>query len=210
MHHDLWDYDNTSAPKLMTVKHNGKTVDVVAQAGKTGFLYVFDRVTGEPIWPIEERPVPTKTDVPGEQVWPTQPFPTAPPPFARQTFTVDDINPYMLTPRGAGTVQAAHRQRARNEGLFTPIGFSEAIHMPGNNGGSNFGSTSSNPTDGTRLRDQLRHSGDHAASHTAGSGGSWRAAVAAAGAGGPGLGIFQRDCQACHGADRAGTRMARR
>ena len=148
VHHDLWDYDNTSAPQLTTIRQNGRTIDVVAMAGKTGFLYVFNRVTGEPIWPIEERPVPTKTEVPGEQVWPTQPFPTKPPPFARQTFTVDDINPYLLTPEE----REQFRQRvtkARNEGLFTPIGFSEVIHMPGNNGGSNFGSTSSNPSDGT-------------------------------------------------------------
>ena len=74
VHHDLWDYDNVSAPQLVTVQHNGQRVDAVAFAGKTGFLYVFDRVTGGPLWPIEERPVP-KSDVPGEQAWPTQPFP---------------------------------------------------------------------------------------------------------------------------------------
>src|SRR5262249_47364174 len=63
---------------------------------KTGFLYVFNRVTGAPLWPIEERPVP-KSDVPGEQAWPTQPFPTKPPAFAKQTFSVDDVNPWLLT-----------------------------------------------------------------------------------------------------------------
>src|SRR5206468_2362217 len=94
VHHDLWDYDLTTAPKLLTVKHNGQMVDVVAQASKSGFLYVFNRATGEPLWPIEERPVP-QTDVPGEESWPTQPFPTKPPPFARQRFTVDDVNPYV-------------------------------------------------------------------------------------------------------------------
>ena len=94
VHHDLWDYDPTAAPKLLTVKHNGKNVDVIAQATKFGFLYVFDRVTGKPLWPIEERPVP-QSDMPGEHSWPTQPFPTAPPPFARQKFGVDDINPYL-------------------------------------------------------------------------------------------------------------------
>src|SRR4051812_36283763 len=73
VHHDLWDYDNTSAPQLTTIRQNGKAVDVVAMAGKTGFLYV-NRVTGAPIWPIEERPVPTKTEVPGEMVWPTRRF----------------------------------------------------------------------------------------------------------------------------------------
>jgi quinoprotein glucose dehydrogenase len=109
---------------------------------------VFNRVTGEPIWPIEERPVPQKTTVPGEEVWPTQPFPTAPPPFSRQKFTVDDLNPYILTPQE----REQFRQRilkARNEGPFTPIGFDEVIHMPGNQGGSNWGSTAGNPTDGS-------------------------------------------------------------
>ena len=93
VHHDLWDYDLTAAPKLLTVRHNGKPVDIVAQASKSGFLYVFERLTGKPLWPIEERPVP-KSDVPGE-VWPTQPFPTRPPPFARQEFTPEAVNPFM-------------------------------------------------------------------------------------------------------------------
>ena len=97
VHHDLWDYDNTAAPQLTTIRHNGQLVDVVAQAGKTGFLYVFNRVTGEPIWPIEERPVP-KSDVPGEESWPTQPFPTNPPPFAKQSLNENEINQYILTP----------------------------------------------------------------------------------------------------------------
>ena len=90
VHHDLWDFDGNAAPQLTTIKRNGKSIDVVALAGKTGFLYVFDRETGAPIWPIEERPVP-KSEMPGEQSWPTQPFPTAPPPFSKQAFTADDI-----------------------------------------------------------------------------------------------------------------------
>ena len=94
VHHDLWDYDNTAPPQLITVRHNGKKVDAVAMAGKTGFLYVFNRVTGEPLWPIEERKVPA-SDVPGEQSWPTQPFPTVVPPFGRQSFTVSEISPYL-------------------------------------------------------------------------------------------------------------------
>ena len=79
VHHDLWDYDLATAPKLLTVKHDGRDVDVVAQASKHGFLFVFDRVIRAPLWPIEERPVP-QSDVPGEQTSPTQPFPTLPPP----------------------------------------------------------------------------------------------------------------------------------
>jgi len=204
VHHDLWDYDNTSAPQLTTIKQNGKTIPVVAMAGKTGFLYVFDRVSGKPVWPIEERPVPTRTEVPGEQVWPTQPFPTNPPPFARQKFTVDDINPFMLT----DAEREQFKQRiaaARNEGLFTPIGFGEAIHMPGNNGGSNFGSTSSNPNDGTvyvisydiPAIMRLLTPAEAAARGNRGRG--------AGGAGGPGLAVFQQNCVVCHGADRSGT-----
>jgi len=205
VHHDLWDYDNTSAPQLTNIKKDGKSIPVVAMAGKTGFLYVFNRVTGEPIWPIEERPVPTKTEVPGEQVWPTQPFPTSPPPFARQKFGPDDVNPYLITP----AEQEQFKQRiaaARNEGLFTPIGFTDTIHMPGNNGGSNFGSTSSNPNDGTvyvisydiPAIIRLLTPEEAAARGGRGRGGAGAAA-------GPGLAVFQRDCQVCHGADRAGT-----
>ena len=93
VHHDLWDYDLPQAPKLLTLRQNGRNIDVVAQATKTGFIFVFDRKTGQPIFPIEERPVP-QSDVPGEKSWPTQPFPTKPAPFARQSFTEKDINPY--------------------------------------------------------------------------------------------------------------------
>jgi quinate dehydrogenase (quinone) len=148
VHHDIWDLDNNSAPQLTIIRRGGRTIDVVAMASKTGYLYVFDRVTGEPIWPIEERPVPQHTDVPGEALWPTQPIPTIPPPFSRQKFTVDDLNPYILTP----TERDEFRRRivkARNDGPFTPIGFDEVLHMPGNHGGSNWGSTAANPTDGS-------------------------------------------------------------
>jgi glucose dehydrogenase len=148
VHHDIWDLDNNSAPQLTTIKQNGRNIDVVAVASKTGYLYVFDRVTGKPIWPIEERPVPQHTMVPGEELSPTQPFPTAPPPFTRQKFTADDLNPYILTPEE----REQFRQRilkARNDGNFTPIGFDDVIHMPGNQGGSNWGSTAANPADGT-------------------------------------------------------------
>ena len=120
VHHDLWDYDNNAAPQLITVRHNGKPIDAVAQSTKQGFLFVFDRVTGKPLWPVEERPVP-KSLMPGEQAWPTQPYPTVPPPFARQHMTADDVNPFILT----ADERAAWRERVskmRNEGLFTPPG----------------------------------------------------------------------------------------
>ncbi len=145
VHHDLWDYDLPVAPKLLTVKHNGKNVDVVAQATKFGFLFVFDRVTGEPLWPIVERPVP-QSDVPGEWSSPTQPFPTSPPPFARQSFTEKDIDPFATEAE-----QAAIRdllKNSRNEGLFTPPSFRGSISAPGHNGGANWGMVAVNPTKG--------------------------------------------------------------
>ena len=116
-------------------------------ASKTGYLYVFDRVSGKPIWPIEERPVPQGTHVPGEKLSPTQPFPTKPEPFARQSFGVDDLNPHILTPEEREKFKA-RIAKARNEGPFTPIGFEDVIHMPGNQGGSNWGSTAGESRDG--------------------------------------------------------------
>ena len=145
VHHDLWDYDLPVAPKLLTVRHEGKNVDIVAQATKFGFLFVFDRVTGEPLWPIEERPVP-QSDVPGEWSSPTQPFPTKPPPFARQSFTEKDINPFVTEPE-----QEAIREllkNSRNEGLYTPPSLRGSISMPGHNGGANWGMVAVNPSKG--------------------------------------------------------------
>ncbi|MCY4598822.1 MAG: PQQ-binding-like beta-propeller repeat protein, partial [Acidobacteria bacterium] len=96
VHHGVWDYDFTSPPNLITINVDGREIDAVAEVSKQGFTYVFDRVTGEPVWPIEERPVDTDTDVPGEVLYPTQPFPTKPPPFAGQGTSLDDAND--LTP----------------------------------------------------------------------------------------------------------------
>ena len=145
VHHDLWDYDLPQAPKLLTVTHNGRQVDVVAQATKHGFLFVFDRVTGAPLWPIEERPVPA-SDVEGERAWPTQPFPTAPPPFARQKFTEADINP--LLPEADKARLREQFKTWRNEGLFTPPSLRGTVQIPGNNGGANWGSSAVDPIKG--------------------------------------------------------------
>lgn len=145
VHHDIWDYDNATAPKLLTVRHDGKTLDVVAQLGKQGFVWVFNRLTGAPLWPIEERPVP-RSEMPGEVTWPTQPFPAKPPPFARQKFTVDDLNPY-LDPQD----RARFRDEilsARNQGLFTPPSRQPTIEMPGNNGGANWSGAAVDPAEG--------------------------------------------------------------
>ena len=116
VHHDIWDYDNDSTPMLTTVLHNGKKVDVVAQAGKVGFLWVFNRETGEPLWPIEERPV-LKSDMPGEETWPTQPFPSKPPPFARQSFTVKDLSPF-LEPAEREQLSERDAERAQRGSIY--------------------------------------------------------------------------------------------
>ena len=146
VHHDLWDYDLAAAPKLLTVRQNGKPVEIVAQAGKTGFLYVFERLTGKPLWPIEERAVP-KSDVPGEVSSPTQPFPTKPPPFARQVFTPDDVNPFM-----SAEEQEKLRQAVRDtdhKGVFTPSShLRHHIQFPGAWGGANWGSVAADPGTG--------------------------------------------------------------
>ncbi len=146
VHHDIWDFDGSATPQLVTVTHDGKKVDAVAQAGKTGFLYVFDRATGKPLWPIEERSVPP-SHVPGEVAAATQPFPTAPPPFARQSFTADDVDPYVLS----AADQTAWKRRinkAVNLGLFTPPAETETVEMPGNRGGANVGMSAADPARG--------------------------------------------------------------
>jgi quinoprotein glucose dehydrogenase len=145
VHHDLWDYDLPQAPKLLTIRQNGRNIDVVAQATKHGFLFVFERETGRPIWPIEERPVP-QSDVPGECSSPTQPFPTRPAAFARQSFTVKDINPYL--PEAERQALAERFKYLRNDGLFTPPSFEGSISMPGHNGGANFQTSAVDPTRG--------------------------------------------------------------
>jgi len=146
VHHDIWDYDDATAPKLLTVVHEGKRVDAVAQLSKQGFVWVFNRVTGEPLFPIEERPVP-RTDVPGEETWPTQPFPLKPPPFARQKFTADDLNQFITDPQERSRFRDQILS-ARNEGLFTPPALRGTVEMPGNNGGANWGGAAADPDHG--------------------------------------------------------------
>jgi quinoprotein glucose dehydrogenase len=202
VHHDLWDYDNTAAPQLTTIRRNGKPVDVVAQAGKTGFLYVFDRVTGEPMWPIEERRVPP-SEIPGEAAWPTQPFPTAPPPFAPQRLTAEDINPYILTPDERETWKT-RIANARNQGLFTPPALKDTVSIPGAQGGANWGCTAADPSKGIVYVLSINVPSIYKLSTEAPApGGGGRA-------GGPaeiaqGQGLYEQKCQTCHGADLKGS-----
>ena len=136
VHHGLWDYDLSAAPNLVTITVDGREIDAVAQVSKHGFTYVFDRVTGEPVWPIEERAVDTVTDVPGEQLYPTQPFPTKPPPFARQGVSLEDAND--LTPE-IHALAVAEMSQFRLGPLFTPPSLQGTLQRPGASGGANWG-----------------------------------------------------------------------
>jgi quinoprotein glucose dehydrogenase len=144
VHHGLWDYDLGSPPTLLTVQVAGKKIDVVAVPSKIGFLYVFDRVTGEPVWPIEEREVPP-SDLPGERASRTQPFPTKPPPFAKQGFTDDDVIDF--TPELKAAALKIIRPY-RHGPLFMPPSLDGTITMPGVNGGANWGGASADPETG--------------------------------------------------------------
>jgi len=145
VHHGLWDYDLPTAPVLGTVKVDGRSRDIVAVPAKTGFLFVFDRVTGDPIWPIQERGVP-ESDVPGEHAAQSQPFPTKPKAFARQGFGFDDIIDF--TP--AIKARALETIRPYRLGpLFTPPSTEGTIVMPGAIGGSGWGGGAFDPTTGT-------------------------------------------------------------
>lgn len=140
VHHDIWNYDTPDAPKLLDVTIDGKRVPIIAQATKQGYLYVFNRETGQPIWPIEERPVP-QSDVPGEKTWPTQPHPTKPPAFELQGMFEDHLIDFTPLLRQ----QALEiMNRYRHGPLFTPPsllkakdGTQGAFAVPGANGGAN-------------------------------------------------------------------------
>ncbi|OFW31084.1 MAG: hypothetical protein A3H97_11665 [Acidobacteria bacterium RIFCSPLOWO2_02_FULL_65_29] len=159
VHHGLWDYDNPAAPNLVTLTVDGKRIDAVAQVTKQGFTYVFDRVSGRPVWPIVERPVPTVTDVPGERVWPTQPFPTKPPPFVRQGVSLEDAND--LTPAIKELAQT-EMKKYRLGPLFTPPSLGGTLQLPGNEGGANWGGAMWDAQTGrlyVRTKDVLRYNG---------------------------------------------------
>jgi quinoprotein glucose dehydrogenase len=144
VHHNIWDYDLPAQPSLITVRKNGTDIPAVAQATKMGFLFLLHRETGEPIFPVEERPVP-QSDVPGEQSWPTQPFPTRPPPLAPTTLSADDA--WGLSPWDRGQCRKLI-ERYRNDGIFTPSSLAGTIQYPGVTGGTNWGSVAFAPRRG--------------------------------------------------------------
>jgi quinoprotein glucose dehydrogenase len=144
VHHGLWDYDFPTAPILVDITVNGKRINAVAQVSKQGFVYVFDRKTGVPVWPIEERPVPQST-APGERTAKTQPFPTKPPPFDRQSMLDDDVIDFTPELRA----QALEVLKKWDRGpLFTPPSERGTIQMPGHVGGADWGGAGVDPVNG--------------------------------------------------------------
>jgi quinoprotein glucose dehydrogenase len=199
VHHDLWDLDPSAAPQLTTIRHQGRNRDVVVVTNKTGWLYVFDRVTGQPIWPIEERPVP-KSEMEGEASWPTQPHPTNPPQYVRHTFGIEDISPF-LSPEEADAIKK-RLLAAKNGGIFTPIGVTDTVWVPASNGGTIFSGTAADPRAGFVYL--VAHENPGIARLVRPGENAGR------GAGGPvgaGQAVYQQQCQLCHGPDRRGTDM---
>ncbi len=204
VHHDLWDYDPTAAPQLLTLRKDGKRIEAVAQGTKQGFVFVFDRVTGKPVWPIEERPVP-KSDVPGEQAWPTQPFSTLPP-SGRQVVEPDDLTPWLITDAERATWR--ERISKARTGMFIPPALTESAIVPGAVGGTNWGNSAANPQQGVlyllsqdfpsfyklevqderslfQTRSRLRSPSPEAVQR--------------------GQALYKESCAVCHGEDRSGT-----
>ncbi len=189
VHHDLWDRDFPSPPALVTVQHDGRQIDAVAQTSKQGFIYLFDRVTGKPLFPINEKPYPA-SDVPGEVTSPTQPLPDWPEPFARQRLTAD-----MLTTRTPEMHAWAAKQFAgmRSDGQFIPMTLDKlTVVFPGFDGGAEWGGPAVDPVAKTLFvnANEMAWLGGLTVPKPAGS---------------PGEAIYRQQCAICHGPDRAGS-----
>jgi len=138
VHHDIWDYDMPAQPVLITVRRNSRSIPAIVQLTKMGFVFILDRLTGKPLFPVEERPVP-KSDVPGEAAWPTQPFPVKPPPVVRQSFSEGEIS--TVTPESNRyCTQRFHS--LESHGMYTPYGRRLTLVVPGTLGGANWSGAS--------------------------------------------------------------------
>ncbi|HEX5026234.1 MAG TPA: PQQ-binding-like beta-propeller repeat protein [Agriterribacter sp.] len=196
IHHDTWDWDPPSAPVLLTVKHDGKSVDAVVQTTKTGFVFLFNRETGEPLFPVVETPVDTATQLVGERLWPTQPIPQKPAPFVRQTFVEKDINPYL--PKEEYDDIKNQLQSYHTGKMFTPQSKEGTIIFPGFDGGSEWGGPAVDPETGILyvnanevpwILKMLDVKNETPANET------WSQA---------GLRLYQQHCMTCHGRDKKG------
>lgn len=140
VHHDIWDKDLPAPPVLATLMHDGHPVDAVVQTTKTGFVFAYNRVTGDSLFPVHEVPVPP-SELKGEEAWPTQPVPELPKPYARQGLTDDEVSPY--AENRAELLERLHKAR---KAIFTPLGFSyEVALLPGFDGGGEWGGPAMDP-----------------------------------------------------------------
>jgi len=197
VHHDLWDRDLPAAPNLLTVMRGGKPVDAVAQITKSGFVFLFDRASGQPLFPIEERAVPP-SDLSGEEAWPTQPIPLAPAPFARQSMDEPDL--IGLTPSARAAAVARFRT-LRHDGLFAPPSKQGTVVLPGFDGGGEWGGAAVDRESGViyvNASDVPWIAAMREARDTAPSGGVPRTGVA----------VYASTCARCHGVDRRGINRA--
>lgn len=192
VHHDLWDRDLPAPPNLVTVTHEGRQIEAVAQITKHAQVFLFDRVSGEPLFPIEERPVPP-SDLPGEQAWPTQPFPLRPPPFAPQRLTEAHLTD--RTPEAQAAALARFRE-IRSAGQFVPPSREGSVIFPGFDGGGEWGGAAVDPASATL--------------YVNGSVMPWILTMvpveqeATNSLAAQGKALYLTACGACHGADRLG------
>lgn len=151
VHHDIWDYDVPSQPTLFEIERDGKAIKALAQTTKMGHIFILDRETGEPVFPVEERPVPQGA-LDGDFTAPTQPFPTLPPSLVDDKLTEDEV--WGLTPIDRLMCKRQLR-KYRNEGLFTPPSEEGSVHFPGAFGGQNWGGPAVDPARGKLIVNTL-------------------------------------------------------
>ncbi len=146
VHHDMWDRDLPTAPLLVTIIKDGKKIDALAQTTKSGFVFLFNRETGEPVYPVKETPVPTQTELVGESPWPTQPIPTLPMPFARQVVSESDLND--LVPDSSYSDIKKRLAGYKTGNIFNPLSKEGTIIFPGFDGGAEWGGPAFDPSSG--------------------------------------------------------------
>ena len=197
IHHDLWDWDLPAPPVLVTIEKEGKKIDAVAQTTKHGMVWLFDRESGKPVYPINEMQVDTNTELIGEKVWPSQPMPTFIKPFVRQGFSANDINPYL--PDSTIAKLKKDLEGYRYGKMFIPPGKKTAVELPGFDGGAEWGGPSYDPQTNL-LYVNANEMG-------------WLVTMRDVAPEPPrkenygqaGVRLYQKYCISCHGADRKGT-----
>lgn len=191
VHHDLWDRDLAANPNLVTITRDGKKIDAVAQTTKHGYVFVFDRVTGEPVFPIEEKSFPP-SDLPGEEAWPAQPIPTLPEPFARQSFTIDDVT---NLDSATHTLMLEKFKMVKYGAMFTPPSKSGVWIFPGFDGGGEWGGAAVDPETAIMYVNSSELPWSLTMIDIPRKGNTLL---------GKGENLYMRNCIACHGADRKG------